>query len=385
MKHFLGTVIITDYDSRREYERVCALAARDEAAAEKLLAEWAATWDDNGKQDDSGWTYSLGDGAYHVMPNGVQPITPAAFDSVKTCMVSFIEPGCPGQLLEESDDERVRTLARRLGNQLQKHDVKVPHGKLLHAVAASLGETDWQVLLAKSADKKTEIAQAASRVVAAAAGTSEQDQAWATNGGTQPFVPGKGYLWRVPVTVNTTMTTNVLVRARNKEEAIDSARRFAHQGNARFEVDDGNYCGIADHYVGDKDSVQRLVDTESFGKDETPPRTFFAQSGPYLVELFDLGDGGEEEMMWADLTIFDPTLEEPDTESCMSTYPVKSHPEKLRLACQKVASLLHRGAPDASKVDRLTLLHVFINAVQGDQGGEAYGKLEAKLIKANSR
>lgn len=61
-----------------------------------------------------------------------------------------------GNLAEESASEQARTLATRLGAQLKKLNASVSHSKLLNAVAACLGNTDWAVLLHK--DSRAHIA-----------------------------------------------------------------------------------------------------------------------------------------------------------------------------------------------------------------------------------
>lgn len=76
----------------------------------------------------------------------------------------------------------------------------------------------------------------------------------------QSTIPGEGVLYRVPVSVDTSMTAYVLARGQSVEEAIETACRFAFEGNVAFEVDEGNYRGLVDHYCPDPDSVEPFDD-----------------------------------------------------------------------------------------------------------------------------
>lgn len=365
MKYYIGRIAVqqADYES---FSDAC-IAAENEAQAWSLLQQRALLFVDAPAEFDSnGDARFEGVKALAVRPHHLHEVSAVTFQEMGQVLPVFGAPG-KGDLTEESTDERVKTLARRLGAQLGKLGAKVPHGKLLHAVAASLGETDWQTLLHKAMQDS-----------ALRRPTDEQVNAWTANGGTQPFIPGAGYLYSVPVTVDTTMTAHVKVRARDGEEAILLARRFAQEGNAKFEVDEGIYRGLADHYVSDKDGVYRLNDTEAPLPAAAQESTLRAQRGAYLVELTDLSDS-DDGLLWADLSVFDVEDEEPETESCLSACPVTANAEETLRFCQRVAELLHAGAPDPAKVDRLSLRHVFIQAVQGDNSDEAYAALLTQL------
>lgn len=367
---FIGTVLVYDHESCREYERQCVIAAKTDQGGKKLLADWAANWDGQnlGKPDTCGWLYDIGKACYKVTPYAVQAITPAAFDSVRHYMTTFIEPDCPGQLADETQDEKVKTLARRLGNHLEKTGMKVPHSKLLHAVSASLGESDWHVLRAKA--EKMSVPQAANMAIA----QDDYDQ---------KTIPGKGFLWSVPVTVDATLTANVLVRAVDEGKAVETARELAMQGAVKFEVDEGNYRGLADYYVADpENTIVKQNDNLGPWPKESAPSHLFAQYGAYLVELTELGGGGDDELYRIALSIFDPKENEPKAVACISSCSVKVPPQKAYNFCTSIASLMARGAPDPSTVDFLTLQHVFTQAAQSEQTGKLWGDLEQKLMSA---
>lgn len=365
MKYYIGRVVVW----QEEYESFsdACIAAENEAQAWGLLQQRALLFVDAPAEFDSnGDARFAGIETLAVRPQRLHEVSAITFQEMGQVLPVFGDTG-KGDLAEETPDERVKTLARRIGAKLVKLEAKVAHGKLLHAVAASLGETDWQVLLHKV------------QPTPAGGVTADKPQgAWTANEGTQPFIPGTGYLYGVPVTVDTTMTAHVKVRARDEEEAMSLARRFAQEGNAKFEVDEGNYRGLADHYVGDKDMVYRLNDTEPALPASVRESSLRVQRGAYLVELADLGDG-EDGLLWADLSVFDVESEEPDTESCLSACPASATAEETLRFCQRVAELLHAGAPDPAKVDQLSLRHVFIQAVQGDSSDAAYAALLTQL------
>ncbi len=374
MKYYIGRVIINDYASHREYLTQACLAANTEAQATALLDTWAGSWDNDGRKDDNGYTYSdNGQAFYKVSPFDLTEISPAAFVDLRKVLTTFGEVEV-GELEAQSVSEQARTLARRIGDQLKKHDAKVSHSRLLHAVAASLGESDWQVLVHKQVQQAQQAPQDVPRALTA---DDEWAGKWPQNGQTQPFVPGEGYLWRVPVTVNTTMTAFVEVRARDSQEAQQLAREFASNGNAKFDVDEGIYRGLGDHYVGDEDSVERIDDREP----AAPNEEYGVQVGPYLVELTSLGDA-DDAMLWADLTVFDPSVAEEaeaDSHTCMSACPEDISSQEARAFCLRAAQMLFRAVPNPADIDNRALENAFIEAVQGEQTDAALQAIETKL------
>lgn len=70
------------------------------------------------------------------------------------------------------------------------------------------------------------------------------------------FPEGEGLVFSVPVTVDTTMSGRALVRAINRDAAIQAARHLAADGKVAMSVDDGNYRGLADYYCPDEGDVE---------------------------------------------------------------------------------------------------------------------------------
>lgn len=364
MKYYIGRIQVRD--GLNQYDADACIVAKNEAQAQQLLETRAQMYGgDDGEPAPGGWFGFDGD-TVATRAEGLTEISPVTFSEMSRLLPVFGEKNHT-ELADEALDERTKTLARRIGNQLVKLDAKVAHSKLLHAVAASLGENDWQVLVHS---------QTASAVPVKAAST--EALGWPDNGQVQPFIPGTGYLYGVPVTVDTTMTAFLKVRARDEEEAMALARQFAQEGNAKFEIDEGNYRGLGDHYVGDKESVYRLNDTEPALPANVQEGTLYAQRGAYKVSLCDLGDE-DDTLLWADLDVFDVSEEEPLTESCLSSCPRDASPEETLAFCVRIAELLNRAAPDPSSKDWISLKHAFVQAVQGDTSEQAYANIEAKL------
>lgn len=366
MKYYIGRLQVCD--GEREYFPDACIAAENKNQAETLLETRAQLFggDDATERQVDG-SYWFADNTFWARPHGLMEVSAVTFQEMAKGLPVFGNQTV-GNLEAESQDERVQTLARRIGAQLAKHDAKVSHSKLLHAVAASLGETDWQVLLHKK--EPSPVSESVPEVE-----TSD----WSAKGGSQRFVPGTGYLWRVPVTVDSSMTAFVKVRARDKDEAMQVARLFASEGNAKFDVDEGNYRGMADHYVGDTSdaAVHRIEDDDLSIPVKFDQNSMRAQAGPYVVELANLGD--DDELFWVDLSVYDPDEEEPELESCLSACPSDSTGEQSFQFCHRVANMLYRAAPDPAKASRQALSYIFVNAVQGDQSDTALEKLEQKL------
>lgn len=149
MKHYLGSIDVF-YDEHCG-DTLVALRAPSETAARELLKQHARGLVGEGAvQEDADDDYFTSEHSMLGARVGeLKEVTVAAFDAVAG-LVTVLGDTDLGVLARESDDERVKTLSRRIGEQLRKLDAPVAHGKLLHAVSASLGETDWQVLLAKA-------------------------------------------------------------------------------------------------------------------------------------------------------------------------------------------------------------------------------------------
>ena len=149
MKHYIGSIDVF-YDEHCG-DTLVALRAPNEAAARELLKQHARGLVGEGAvQEDADDDYFTSE---HSMLGTrvveLKEVTAATFDAIAGLVTVLGEPDL-GVLAHEPDDERVKTLSRRIGEQLRRLDAPVAHSKVLHAVSASLGETDWQVLLAKS-------------------------------------------------------------------------------------------------------------------------------------------------------------------------------------------------------------------------------------------
>lgn len=159
----------------------------------------------------------------------------------------------------------------------------------------------------------------------------------------QRSIPGTGFLYRVPVTVDATLTGIAAVRAMSREGAIELARRLAANGELRMEVDDGNYRGACDYYCPDSssDSVYRVAEPVDQHVSETESGV---QVGAYLVEVQDV----DQSTLCVDVTILEPQVDEDDeplTATVPSYLPLDAtHQERMAL-CRLVASQLHERLP----------------------------------------
>lgn len=73
-------------------------------------------------------------------------------------------------------------------------------------------------------------------------------------------IDGAGRLYDVPITVDTTLSGRVQVKAESVEEAIELACEMAARGEGvKLELDDGNYRGACDYYCPDSADVLILA------------------------------------------------------------------------------------------------------------------------------
>jgi hypothetical protein len=146
MAFFVGTLKV-NLGEFPVNQQVCIIA-KNSSQASSLLDECAANYADNGVHEGSSWVFQ---DELSVEARMVYPISKVTFDEMSQVLPIYCRPQDPeGNLAEESLAEQARTLALRLGEHLKRHGESVSHNRLLHAVAASLGETDWHVLLSKS-------------------------------------------------------------------------------------------------------------------------------------------------------------------------------------------------------------------------------------------
>ena len=261
----------------------------------------------------------------------------------------------------QSESERLKTVARNLSEQLQRSGHNVALGQLQTALAASLGQTNWQVH---------------GQDVRRPAKTSLPSKQ-VTGAGTQSTMTTEpNSLWEVPVTVNVTATANVRVRADTQEQAIRLALEQAAQGGVSFSMDRENVNGPDDYYVPDDDAVRCLGTEKELAASQG---WYFAQSGDYRVSTYLLE--AEDGLLWADLDIVSNAAEEDDEQSCgcLSSLPATSTREEQEAFCFRIAKLLNDHAPEPKLAGMIALESAFIQAAQGGTSPESYEAMARKL------
>ena len=243
--------------------------------------------------------------------------------------------------------------ARKLVTLLAAHQGPVLYQDALDLLARAQGNRSWKALSAKLVS-----AQPQGSPRPHLTGSDEPVRR------TQHDVPGIGFLYRVPVTVDTSMTAYVQARGLTRDDAIEAARDYAFDGNVSFDIDEGNYRGRSDHYCPDAQAVEReageIPAYAAVVKSETEAG---AQAGAYLVELTDLGDG-EDSLLWADLRVFIPDLEEGEPVSCLSSIAADTPVHERQQFCLQVATLMQEAFPVVETLDLRTATHFFTVAVQ---------------------
>lgn len=147
MKFFIGRLGVSEGNSGAQHQDQALFVAKDEAQAKSLNISRAQMWggDDGYAIGSTGWRFHDREtGTFTVYAGDLLEISATAFDDLKDWLPVFGDRKTADAESQEPA-EAVKTLARRIGDQLVKHDVKVSHSKLLHAVAASMGHTDWHV------------------------------------------------------------------------------------------------------------------------------------------------------------------------------------------------------------------------------------------------
>lgn len=175
----------------------------------------------------------------------------------------------------------------------------------------------------------------------------------------QDEVPGVGFLFSVPISVDTSMTARVLVRARNQDDAIDEARRLVSEGKATMEVDEGNYRGPSDYYCSD-DSEDGVYCSAEPTNPTVCTVDDGGQVGPYLVEVYK--DDEDPTQVWADLVVFDSNDEGPvggDPVSVLTPMSPDASLSEYVEYCMRVARALYAQFPDPAKADQKAIEHQF--------------------------
>lgn len=134
--------------------------------------------------------------------------------------------------------------ARVLKAALTQLGMDIKHQDALAVVASMMGVRDWPTLSA-SFEAAEEHRQAAQKVLSRIDGPSDGD------------------LFEALVTVDQTMSARIRVRAHSLEDAKQmfgpvACAQYPHG----FELDEGNYRGPSDFYLGDSDAVENLSDPE---------------------------------------------------------------------------------------------------------------------------
>jgi len=131
--------------ARNRDQAMALLKAEARKAAEGYFDE-PLTW------MDESWSSSGYD--LRVFPDSVRLISPLAFEELAAFLPVLRDPKetLPESVVGQDLPEAVKTMARRIGEQLRGAGIDVAHSRLLKALAASLGKTDWQVLRARAAD-----------------------------------------------------------------------------------------------------------------------------------------------------------------------------------------------------------------------------------------
>jgi hypothetical protein len=164
--------------------------------------------------------------------------------------------------------------ARILKAALAEMGVPLKHQAALGVVARLMGARDWPTLSAAfEAEQEQRAAQqrAVSQAMSAIAG------------------PEDGDLYEALVTVDQTLSARIRVRAHSLEEAKGmfgsaACAQYPHG----FELDDGNYRGPSDFYLGDSDAVENLSEPqfdEDGVSDYSASATWQDERFTYRVEL----------------------------------------------------------------------------------------------------
>lgn len=148
MKYFLGSTLVND--NGVSHEAYALFVAATQAGAMLLLEARSSMFaGDDGVESGNG-SWSFREGRVTTKVGILKEISPVGYASLSEVHPVF-KSSDKGLINYGELSENVKTLAHRIGGQLKKLSVDVPHSKLLNAVAASMGETDWAVVLNKKA------------------------------------------------------------------------------------------------------------------------------------------------------------------------------------------------------------------------------------------
>ena len=170
--------------------------------------------------------------------------------------------------------------ARVLKAALAQLGLKLKHQDALAVVASMMGVRDWPTLSAnfEAAEEKRQTAQ---KLLSRIDGPSDGD------------------LFEALVTVDQTMSARIRVRAHSLE---DAKRMFGPAACAQyphgFELDEGNYRGPSDFYLGDSNDVENISepDIESGCGDFSASATWRDERFSFRIDLSrDEGDCSDDD------------------------------------------------------------------------------------------
>lgn len=273
--------------------------------------------------------------------------------------------------------DQIKKQAQTLQSELSKLQAIVKYQDALEVLAKINGYRSWQAMSAllepaSAKDKDTHPPRYTASLephrtaIKTPYGTSAQSE-----------IPGTGFLYRVPVAVDTSMSATVLVRARDRGEAISRAKELVIDGKALLEVDEGNYRGASDYYCPDS-SDEGVHRVQEFKAAPSSMDEYGIQVGPFLVQLSEIG---EDELLWADMSVFVPGEEEPMQVSCASKVEVALPSEVADMFCRDIAGFFAATVRDVSKLDQRTFQHAFYCLAQGDDTPELREELRRVLAQ----
>lgn len=246
--------------------------------------------------------------------------------------------------------DQIKTQAKKLVSMLQAHQGPVQYQDALELLAQLNGFKNWKTMSAALSPDKAPCAGAQPEPAVEETRGLRLQVPGEHHTFIQDSVPGTGFLYRVPITVDVTQTALVLVRAEDEDDAIELAKTLVAEGGAPMELDDSNYRGRADYYCPDRqEGVYRVQEEITVPAQVTETGV---QVGPFYVELVSLDD--EDKLLWAELSVFHPGYDEALVLGCLSGLSVTAPKEEQTWLCRFVASGLREtfGAENADAVVR---------------------------------
>ncbi len=153
MKYYIGRILVSGMAPHAFSSDAC-IAAKNREQARQLLDSRAALWggDDSRQVEEGVYEYqdSIENVTFRARVDKLTEVSPSTFAEMKS-VFPFFGDVSQLDLDKQSVPDRVKTLTHNLGTQLKKQGTPVAHAKLMDAVAASLGKTNWRVAAAGEA------------------------------------------------------------------------------------------------------------------------------------------------------------------------------------------------------------------------------------------